>query len=105
MVREISCNLSEKWVELPWELRSGTSWASSDKGLKDFCAIRLVTSKCWVDCFFFLHNRVEKKHRCQKMFCVFVTWLYDVIGSNSKKKFFSEKVCNYTSWKRALKMP
>ena len=50
MVREISCNLSEKWVELPWELRSGTSWASSDKGLKDFCAIRLVTSKCWVDC-------------------------------------------------------
>ena len=54
---------------------------------------------------FFLHNRVEKKHRCQKMFCVFVTWLYDVIGSNSKKKFFSEKVCNYTSWKRALKMP
>ena len=68
MVREISCNLSEKWVELPWELRSGTSWASSDKGLKDFCAIRLVTSKCWVDCFFFYIIEVRKNIGAKKCF-------------------------------------
>ena len=51
--------------------------------LRNFQAIRLVTSKCLVDSFS-LHNKVEKKHRCQ-IFLYIVTW-YDVIGSHGNKK-------------------
>ena len=34
MVTEKSYNLSEKWVDLPREKGSGTSWASSDEHLQ-----------------------------------------------------------------------
>ena len=33
MVTEESCNLSEKWVDLPREKGSQTSWASSEEYL------------------------------------------------------------------------
>ena len=34
MVTEKSYNLSQKWVDLPREKGSGTSWASSDEHLQ-----------------------------------------------------------------------
>ena len=40
--------------------------------LRDFHVIRIITSKCLIDSFS-LHNRVEKKYRCQKLFCILVT--------------------------------
>ena len=58
--------------------------------LRDFRAIRLVTSRCIVDSFS-LHNKLEKKHRCQLFFCILVTW-YDVVGSHSNKKNFRKSM-------------
>ena len=64
--------------------------------LRGFCVIRLVTSKCLVDSFS-LHNRVEKKHRCQNL-CRLVT-LYDAIGCERNKKNFRKRRQIIHHWK------